>query len=133
MNKTKKLNVVSVIVAFVLLGIVIYFIKPTKLLTYARAKFGVSTVIYVYEIDLKDEKYKEKRDKLSSFFKQRGISGTAYLSNTHEYYVTLVPSSINPKTEIQFGFKKMSPEEFYKQMYDAKQIYFTRTLRLITN
>lgn len=133
MNKTKKLNVVSVIVAFVLLGIVIYFIKPTKLLTYAKAKFGVSSVIYVYEINLNDEKYEEKRSKLSTFFRERGISGTAYLSETQEYYVTLVPANVNPKTEILFGFKPISPEEFYKKMYDTKQAYFTRTLRLISN
>ena len=133
MIKTKKINVISLIVVFILLGVIIYFIKPTKLLTYARAKFGVSTSIYVYKIELNDEKYKEKRDKLSAFFRERGISGTAYLSDTHEYYVTLVPSSVNPKTEILFGFKQISPEDFYKEVYNTKQIYFTRTLRLISN
>ena len=131
MKKTKRLNVISVIVAFVLFGVLVYFVKPTKLLTYARAKFGVSNQIYIYKLNPQDKNYKDNKDKLGSFFKQRGISGTAYSNNEAEYYVTIVPSQVNPKTEINFGFKQVTPEEFYRTVYNTKQAYFTRTLRLI--
>lgn len=133
MKKTKRLNVISVIVAFVLFGVLVYFVKPTKLLTYSRAKFGVSNQIYIYKLETNEKNYKEDKDKLGSFFKQRGISGTAYYNDQAEYYVTIVPSQVNPKTEVTFGFKPVSPEEFYKTVYNTKQAYFTRTLRLIND
>ncbi len=131
MKKTKKLNIVSLIVILLLIGLVIYFVKPTKLITYARAKFGVKNEILVYELDKKDNKYTETKGKLGTFLKSRGISGTAYTNGDKEMYVTIVPKSTNPKTEKSFGFKEVTPEEFYKNVYNLNQVYFTRTMRLI--
>ena len=133
MKKTKKLNIVSLIIILILIGLIIYFIKPTKLITYARAKFGVKNEILVYEVSKSDPKYKESKEKLGSFLKNRGISGTAYTNGNKEIYVTIVPKSTNPKTEKNFGFKQVTPEEFYKNVYNLNQVYFTRTMRLIEN
>lgn len=131
MKKTKKLNIVSLIVLLVLIGFLIYFVKPTKLITYSRAKFGVKNEILLYTLNKQDAKYDENKNKFGSFLKSRGISGTAYQDGNKEIYVTIVPKSTNPKTEKSFGFKEVTPEEFYKEVYNLNQVYFTRTLRLI--
>ncbi|NCT55629.1 hypothetical protein GW755_02160 [bacterium] len=126
----KKFNLIPLIVAFVLIGIFIYFLKPNKLSTYARAKFGVKNKVLLYELN-KDADYPTNNSNLGNFFIARGISGTAYEDNQKEYYVTIVPHDVTPNTELDFGFKEITPDEFYKTVYSTKQIYFTRTLKLI--
>ena len=133
MPTMKKFNLIPLIVSLVLIGVLAYFIKPNKLLTYAKAKFGVKNHILIYEVPKNTDGSKAMKDKLELFLQTRGISGTAYESNEAEYYVTLVPEDTDPKTEMDFGFVEILPEDFYRKMYDAKQVYFTRTLKIIEN
>jgi len=126
----KKFNLIPLIVAFILIGIFIYFLKPNKLSTYARAKFGVKNKVLIYELK-KDAEYPTNRSALADFFVARGISGTAYEDNQKEYYVTIVPHDVTPNTELDFGFMEITPDDFYKTVYNTKQIYFTRTLKVI--
>jgi hypothetical protein len=131
MKTPKKLNLIPLIVSLVLIGIVIYFVRPNKLITYARAKLGVKNQILLYELQKDSAEVKAKKEQLSQFLVSRGISGTAYSDKNAEYYVTIVPTSTEPATELGFGFLVITPEEFYKKVYGAKQMYFTRTLKVI--
>ncbi len=130
-NKNKKVNLIPLIISFLLIGIFVYIVKPNKLLTYARSKFGIKNKILIYELNKQSPDYKQKKQKLAQFLIERGISGTAYENKNMEYYVTLIPITVNPKSELNFGFKPISPEEFYKKVYNTKQVYFTRTLKII--
>lgn len=131
MKKPKKLNLIPLIVTLVLVGLVIYFVKPNKLVTYTKAKVGVKNQILVYTLDKNDDGVKLQKKDLSNFLVSRGISGTAYEDKDMEYYVTIVPISTNPESEMAFGFKPVTPEEFYKIVYPTRQVYFTRTLKVI--
>jgi hypothetical protein len=131
MKKPKKLNLIPLIVSLILIGVVIYFVKPNKLITYTRAKVGVKNQVLMYELDKSAENYNQTKDDLSLFLTNRGISGTAYEDKNTEYYVSIVPTSTTPETEMAFGFVAVSPEEFYKKVYGTRQVYFTRTLKVI--
>lgn len=126
----KKFNLIPLVVSFVLIGVFVYFLKPNKLSTYARAKFGVKNKVLIYELK-KDENYEEAKQELADFFIARGISGTAYEDNEKEYYVTVIPHDVDPKTETTFGFVEITPDDFYKTVYNTRQVYFTRTLKVI--
>jgi|GEM_PF-5029610 len=131
MKKPKKLNLIPLIVTLVLVGLVIYFVKPNKLVTYTKAKVGVKNQILVYKLDKNENGFDLKKKELSNFLVSRGISGTAYEDKDVEYYVTIVPISTNPESEMEFGFIPITPEEFYKMVYPTRQVYFTRTLKVI--
>ncbi|MBP7859844.1 hypothetical protein KA001_02725 [Patescibacteria group bacterium] len=129
--KNKKINLISLFVSFLLIATVIFFLKPNKFVTYVRAKFGISNTVLIYKLDKTESGYVMNKKEFKSFLLTRGISGTAYIDDRFEYYVTVVPKSVNPTTELDYGFKKISPEDFYKSVYNTKQAYFNQTMKVI--
>ncbi|PIR43427.1 hypothetical protein COV24_02705 [candidate division WWE3 bacterium CG10_big_fil_rev_8_21_14_0_10_32_10] len=131
MTKQKKVNLIPLIVSLVIIGLLIYFIKPNKFITYAKAKLGRQNNVLIYELPKNNDNSKELKANLNKFLIDRGISGTAYEDSKAEYYVTITPLDVNPNTEKSFGFIEIQPEDFYKKVYNARQVYFTRTLKII--
>lgn len=129
--KNKKINLISLFVSFLLIATVIFFLKPNKFITYTRAKFGISNTVLMYKLDKIDSGYVNNKKEFKTFLLARGISGTAYTDERYEYYVTVVPRSVNPNTELEYGFKEISPEDFYKTVYNTKQAYFNQTMKVI--